>query len=73
MEGKYYTCGDTAILVLKILNSDSGDIYLCLCFSFNHRNYSVMSINQDDFMEFYYINPDEDSSFDCESTYPGLQ
>ncbi len=56
MEGKYYENGDCTILVLKILEQQTGSrLFICLRYSPNHKMYNIKFLTQQEF-ELWYAN-----------------
>jgi hypothetical protein len=71
MENAYYNCGDSCILVLKIINDRiKGNLYLCLKYSLNHKIYNLETIEEEDFNEFFSNNKIE--GFEFIDEYIGL-
>lgn len=59
---KYYESGDSLIKVLYLLDSDKGNLLVCLNYSYNHKYFHIVTFKESEFKEWYEANEirDED-------------
>lgn len=53
---KHYQSGDSLIKVLYLLNSDEGQLIVCLNYSENHNYFHLDTFKECDFREWYKDN-----------------
>jgi hypothetical protein len=63
MENKYYENGDSIVLLIKVLQSNEGKLFICLNYSCNHRMYNLDVLPESEFMK-YFAGNEIDYEFD---------
>lgn len=56
MENKYYQNGDNIVLLIKVLQSNAGKIFICLNYSSHHRIYNLATFPEIEFMKYFEGN-----------------
>lgn len=54
--GKVFECMDAVVLVLHVVNSDKGDLVVCLAYSYNHKNHSIVTYERANFDDWFLGN-----------------
>jgi hypothetical protein len=54
--GKYFENGDSLIKVLSVIETDIGNVYICLHYSSNHKFFHIENLIESDFQEIFEPN-----------------